>query len=49
MPCATVKPISQEFLFVLLSCNFGHTIQRILLWNRFSMNRIDINALWQFS
>ena len=49
MPCATVKPISRRFLFVLMSCNFGHKISRILLWNCFLVNRTDINALQKFS
>ena len=49
MPCATVQPISRQFLFVLISCNFGHRISRIFLWNCFLVNRIDINALQKFS
>ena len=49
MPCATVKPIGREFLFVLFSCNFGHRISRILLWNCFLVRRIDFNAFQRFS
>ena len=49
MSCATVKPISRQFLFVLISCNFQHRISRILLWNCFLVNRIDFNALQKFS